>query len=104
MPQWLSVSEPGGTGELEETPDPSVFESFGSVLEKTCDAHSVVCPKLAKAYFEAEEDHLDNTGFGAVSLSLSSCLHSIPFNAVMLRLCKWIDSNMWERIEWLLAS
>jgi hypothetical protein len=92
------------TGKLEETPDSSVWGAFGSLLEKTCDANSVICPNLTKVYFEAEEDHLDNTGFRAVSPSFSSCLHSTPFNAVMLRLCKWIDSNMWERIEWLLAS
>lgn len=74
------------------------------IAEKMMDGKSMRLPALAKAYFEATEDSLDDEHFHAVASLIAPVMKEVSQSDYEKRLWAWLDSGQNRKIEWLLST
>lgn len=80
--------------------DDWVWNNFDSLLAKTIDT-DILKTDLAIKYFSTSNDNLSDDVFISISGYFDVAINEIDPYDVMVRVCKWLDNNNWDRLLWL---
>lgn len=94
---YLEIVNLPSTGHLWQ------WENFNALLEKTVD-RSLLLDDLSAKHFEDDKDKVDDLIFSVTSPHILDRIHTVSEDRLMLRICDWIDSKKWDRLNWLNSS